>query len=404
MPYHQRRERWSCLVCHRRAGKTVSCINDDIREALRTDKKDWRGAYIAPFYAQAKDVAWDYVKRYAGVIPGVSFNESELRADFPNGSRYRLYGADNYERLRGIYLDHATLDEYGDMDPRAWSEVLRPALADRKGSATFIGTPKGQNHFAEVYERAGKEPGWFRLTLKASETHLVDPDELAAARLEMSEDQYEQEFECSFTAAVVGAFYAKDMQQAEADGRITRVPWERALPVHTAWDLGIDDATAIWCFQTVAREVRVIDYIEASGEALDYYVRELQKRPWVWGEHILPHDAAVKELGTGKSRQETLEGLGLRNVRVLPVQRIEDGINAARMVLNQCWFDSVRCERGIKALKNYRREWDDKAKVFRQRPLHDWSSHAADAFRYLALGYEAPRKAAQIQLPNFGAV
>lgn len=403
-PYHEREHRWACLVCHRRAGKTVSCINDDIREALRTDKKDWRGAYIAPFYAQAKDVAWDYVKRYAGVIPGVSFNESELRADFPNGSRYRLYGADNYERLRGIYLDHATLDEYGDMDPRAWSEVLRPALADRRGSATFIGTPKGQNHFAEVYERAGKEPGWFRLTLKASETHLVDPDELAAARLEMSEDQYEQEFECSFTAAVVGAFYAKDMQQAEAAGRITRVPWERALPVHTAWDLGIDDATAIWCFQTVAREVRVIDYIEASGEALDYYVRELQKRPWIWGEHILPHDAAVKELGTGKSRQETLEGLGLRNVRVLPVQRIEDGINAARMVLNQCWFDSVRCERGIKALKNYRREWDDKAKVFRQRPLHDWSSHAADAFRYLALGYEAPRKAAQIQLPNFGAV
>lgn len=403
-PFHERRQRWGCLVCHRRAGKTVATINDDIREALRSQKSDWRGAYIAPFYAQAKDVAWDYVKRFSAPIPGVSFNESELRVDYPNGARYRLYGADNYDRMRGIYLDHASLDEYGDMDPRAWSEVIRPALADRKGSATFIGTPKGDNHFREVFDRAGDDPEWFRLVLKASETRLIDAGELAAAKREMTDDQYQQEFECSFSAGVVGAYYARDMQTAEEEGRVTVVAPERGLQVHTAWDLGIDDATAIWMFQAAGREIRVVDYIEASGEALDYYARELQKRPAVWGEHILPHDAQVKELGTGRSRVETLEGLGLRNIRVLPAQRVEDGINAVRMILPQCWFDAKRCARGIQALRNYRREFDEKTKAFRQRPLHDWSSHAADAFRYLALGYEAPRKAAQLQLPNFGAV
>lgn len=404
MPFHERTERWAALVCHRRAGKTVATINDDIREALRSKKKDWRGAYIAPFYAQAKDVAWDYAKRFSAPIPGVQFNESELRIDYPNGARYRLYGADNYDRMRGIYLDRASLDEFGDMDPRAWSEVIRPALADRKGGATFIGTPKGDNHFREVYDRAGVEDGWLRLTLKASETGLIDADELAAARREMTEDQYAQEFECSFSAGVIGAYYAKDMQAAEDGGRIKRIEPQRGVPVHTAWDLGMDDATAIWMFQCVAQEIHVLDYIEASGEALDYYVRELQKRPAVWGTHYLPHDAEVRELGTGRSRVETLTSLGLGDVRVIPAQRVEDGINAVRMILPQCWFDSERCARGIQALRNYRREFDDKTKAFRQRPLHDWSSHGADAFRYLALGYEVPRKAARLILPNYGAV
>ena len=392
-PFHERKQRFSCLVCHRRAGKTVATLNDKQRRALTTTKENYRAAYIAPFYAQAKDVAWDYIKRYAAPIPGVSFNESELRVDYPNGARIRLYGADNYDRMRGVYLDDVTLDEYGDMDPRAWSEVIRPALADRQGTATFIGTPKGNNHFQEVFDRAGADADWFRLKLRASETNLIAADELAAARKEMSEDQYEQEFECSFSAAVVGAFYARDINQAEKDGRITSVPWERSVAVHTAWDLGIDDATAIWMYQTVGREIRVIDYVEMSGEALDWYVRELNKRPYVWGEHHLPHDAEVRELGTGRSRTETLESLGLRDVRVVPAQRIEDGVNAVRMILPQCWFDAEKTARGVAALKNYRREWDEKAKVVRQRPLHDWSSDGSDAFRYLAMAYETPRKA-----------
>lgn len=404
MPFHNRRKRFSCLVCHRRAGKTVATINDDIRDALSSGKENWRGAYIAPFYAQAKDVAWDYVKHYSAAIPGVSFNESELRADFPNGARYRLYGADNYDRMRGIYLDRASLDEYGDMDPRAWSEVIRPALADRKGSANFIGTPKGLNHFSEVNERAKTDEDWFQMTLKASETGLIDPGELIAARKEMTDDQYEQEFECSFSAALIGAYYGRDMNAAEKDGRITSVPYDRAAQVWTAWDLGIDDSTAIWFAQRVGREVHLIDYLEASGEALDYYVAELSKRPYAWAGHILPHDAEAKELGTGRTRVETLRSLGLTNIKVVPQQRVEDGINATRLLLPSCWFDAVKTKRGVDCLRNYQREFDDKTKAFRMRPLHNWASHGSDAFRYLAEGLPKMQQQSEIVRPRFGTM
>lgn len=404
-PFHERKQRFSCLVCHRRAGKTVATVNDDIRDALMSPKPDWRGAYIAPFYAQAKDVAWDYAKRYSAPIPGVQFNESELRIDYPNGARYRLYGADNYDRLRGIYLDRASLDEYGDMDPRAWSEVIRPALADRQGSATFIGTPKGLNHFAELNERAAEDPDWFHMVLKASETGLILPSELIAARKEMTEDQYEQEFECSFSAALVGAYYGRDMNALEKAERITGVAYDRAVPVYTGWDLGIDDSTAIWFAQIVGREVHLIDYLEASGEPLDYYVREIGKKPYVYADHFLPHDAEAKELGTGKTRVETLKSLGLKSPKVIPVQRVEDGINAVRLLLPRCWFDKTQTKRGIDALRNYQREFDDKTKAFRLKPLHNWASHGADAFRYLAQGLPKQNAAAQQAVrPRYGTM
>lgn len=402
--FHERKRRFSCLVCHRRAGKTVATLNDKQRRALTSPKKDYRAAYVAPFYAQAKDVAWDYMKRYAAPIPGVSFNESELRVDYPNGARIRLYGADNYDRLRGIYLDDVTLDEYGDMDPRAWSEVIRPALADRQGSATFIGTPKGLNHFAEVNERAKGDPDWFHLTLKASETGLIAPSELIDARKEMTEDQYEQEFECSFSAALIGAYYGKDMNALDKAGQLTGVPYDRAVPVWTGWDLGIDDSTAIWFAQLVGREIHLIDYLEASGEALDYYVREISHRPYAWAGHLLPHDAEAKELGTGKTRVETLRSLGLNNIRVVPAQRVEDGINAVRLLLPRCWFDKERTKRGIDALRNYEREFDDKTKAFRMKPLHNWASHGADAFRYLAVGLPKQATAPAAPRPKFGTM
>lgn len=403
-PFHERKQRFSCLVCHRRAGKTVATLNDKQRRALTSPKKDYRAAYVAPFYAQAKDVAWDYMKRYAAPIPGVSFNESELRVDYPNGARIRLYGADNYDRLRGIYLDDVTLDEYGDMDPRAWSEVIRPALADRQGTATFIGTPKGLNHFAEVNERAKDDPNWFHLILRASETGLILPSELKDARKEMTEDQYEQEFECSFSAALVGAYYGKDMNALEKLGQITGVPYDRSVPVWTAWDLGIDDSTAIWFAQLVGREIHLIDYFEASGEALDFYVRELGNRPYAWAGHLLPHDAEAKELGTGKTRVETLRSLGMNNIHVVPVQRVEDGINAVRLMLPRCWFDKERTKRGTDALRNYEREFDEKTKAFRMKPLHNWASHGADAFRYLAMGLPKQTTAAPVARPRFGTM
>ena len=379
VPLHMRKERWGVAVAHRRAGKTVACINDLLDGTLRCTKPDPRFAYIAPLYTQAKDVAWGYVKRYGLTIPGARENESELRLDLPGGRRMRLYGADNYDRLRGGYLDGVILDEYADMDPRAWSEVIRPMLADRQGWALFIGTPKGKNAFWDVWDRAGTEPNWFRTMLKASETGLLPQEELDDARRVMTPEQYEQEFECSFDAAIIGAYYGKEMSAAAE--RITRVPHDPAVEVETWWDLGIGDSTAVWFVQRVNSEIRFIDYIEASGEGLPFYAKALRERPYLYSRHVLPHDVEVRELGTGKSRKEMLGGLGMQNIVVAPKLPIDDGIQAVRMLLPRAWFDAEKCKQGVEALKQYRRDWDDKLKVFRSHPLHNWASHGADAAR-----------------------
>lgn len=406
LPLHDSSRRWSIVVAHRRAGKTVAEINKLIKAAAQCEALEGRFAYAAPTYSQAKDVAWSYLLRYTAPIPERVVHETELRVDLPNGARIRLYGLDNYDRLRGGYLDGIVLDEYGDSDPRAWQEVIRPALSDRRGWADFIGTPRGRNHFAELWENAGKDDSWFRLMLKASETELLPDDELADARKAMSPEQYAAEYECSFAAGLVGAYYGREMEAAENDKRIGSVPWEPTLPVHTAWDLGIGDSTAVWAVQLAGREVRCIDYIENASVGLDWYVRELDKRPWKWGEHILPHDAEVRELGTGKSRLEVLESLGIHRTTIIPAQNVEDGINAVRVMLPLVHFDAVKCERGINALRNYRRHWDDKLKTFRDRPLHDWASHGADAFRYFALSgvRNAVKSSGPLPAPKLGVI
>lgn len=374
-------------MAHRRAGKTVACVNDLQDGALRCDNVRPRFAYLSPFLKQSKTVAWDYLK--AAMEPlrvlGAQINESELRVDYHNGGQVRLYGADNMDALRGIYIDGVVLDEFADMDPRVWSEVIRPALADRKGWAVFIGTPKGRNEFWKIFERSKSENDWFSLMLKASETGLIDQSELDLARRDLTEDQYSQEFECSFEAAIVGAYYGKLMREADTDKRIAGVPYEPTAQVYTAWDLGIRDSTAIWFAQVVGREIRLIDYYEASGTDLGHYVRELGQRPYLYAGHIVPHDAQAKELGTGKSRLEVLESLGLKNITIAPMHRVEDGINAVRTIIPRCWFDAKKCSRGIDALKLYRSEFDDKLQALKPRPVHDWTSHAADAFRYLAM-------------------
>lgn len=387
IPFHHRTERFACIVAHRRAGKTVACVHELQRGAIRCERVRPRFAYLSPFLKQSKTVAWDYLREaVAPLLPfGAGVHESELRADYPNGGQVRLYGADNIDALRGIYLDGVVLDEYADMDPRVWPEVIRPALSDRQGWAVFIGTPKGRNAFFETWRRAQAEPDWYSIMLKASETGLISESELVLARRDLSEDQYAQEFECSFDAAIVGAYYGKLMGQAEADKRITGVPYEPSAQVWTAWDLGIRDATAIWFAQVVGREIRLIDYYEATGADLGHYVREIVSRPYVYAGHIVPHDAQAKELGTGKSRLEVLEGLGLRGLNVAPIHRVEDGINAVRVTLQKCWFDAAKCARGIDALKLYRAEYDEKLQALKPRPVHDWASHAADAFRYLAI-------------------
>jgi hypothetical protein len=388
-PLHKRKTRWFVGVAHRRAGKTVACVNDLIKGAVRCELQNPRFAYIAPHLNQAKDVAWSYLKEFTAFIPGRKVNESELWVELPGGRRIRIYGADNPDRLRGIYLDGVVLDEFGDMDPTVWSQVIRPALADRQGWAAFIGTPKGKNAFHKVWIDAATDDAWTRLLLKASETEILAADELAAARRAMSKDEYDQEFECSFEAAVKGAYYGEEMVKAEAQGRICRVAYDPRLPVHTAWDLGMSDSTAIWFVQVVNREYRVIDYYRADGVGLDHYARVLQERGYLYGEHHLPHDVQVRELGTGKSRVEVLAELGIRAIagRALPVH---DGIQAVRMLLPLCWFDEDRCREGIEALRMYRREYDEKRQEFRNAPLHDWTSHPADAFRTFAMGYRSP--------------
>jgi phage terminase large subunit len=279
--FHARAERFACIVAHRRAGKTVACVHELLHGATRCEKLRPRFAYLSPFLRQSKQVAWDYLR--AAIAPvrteGATAHETELRVDLPSGAQVRLYGADNPDALRGLYLDGVVLDEYADMDPRVWSEVIRPALADRCGWAAFIGTPRGRNAFFDLWRRAQTEQGWFSLMLKASESGLIPREELDLARRDLTEDQYAQEFECSFEAAVIGAYYGALMRAAEADGRIAGVPYDPAALVWTAWDLGIRDATAIWFAQVVGREIRIIDYYEASGVDLGHYVREVRGNP-----------------------------------------------------------------------------------------------------------------------------
>jgi phage terminase large subunit len=390
---HAKLKRFNVLVCHRRFGKTVFAINEKIDRGLRNPLKNPQYAYFAPYYGQAKRVAWDYLKEYTKNIRGVTTNEADLRVDIPRphlGDRLRfmLLGADNPGAIRGIYLDGATLDEYAEMDPLIWSQVIRPALSDRIGWASFIGTPKGQNHFYDIYKKALTNPEWFAALFKASQTGVLPESELRAARETMTPEEYEQEFECSFQAALMGAYYGKEMEKAEREKRIGFVPYDPAVPVETWWDLGIDDSTAIWFIQQVGREYHAIDYIEESGQALTFFAKAIQARSYVYSGHNLPHDAAARELSTGKTRQESLKPL-LGNVRTIvhPRHEVEDGIHASRMVLSKCWFDAVKCERGINALKSYERKYDAKNKIYQARPFHNWASHGADAFRLFSMGH-----------------
>lgn len=385
--YHRRTERFACIVAHRRFGKTVAAINDLIRTALTLDRHNVRVAYIAPYYRQAKAIVWDYAKYYTSVIPGTVINESELRIDFPNGSRLRLFGADNYDAMRGLYFDDVVLDEPADFPVSAWPTVIRPALADRKGRATFVGTPKGKNDFWEVYQNAKDDPDWFCMMLKASETGVLDQVELYDARKVMGEDRFEQEFECSFEAAIQGAYYGTEMKAATSENRIGTVPYDPSMKVITSWDLGVGDSTAIWFAQFVGPERRYIDYYESSGVGLDHYVKVLQDKGYIYGEHILPHDARVRELGSGKTRVETLGNLGLQNITIAPNLMLDDGIQAVRSSLASSWFDEEKCKRGIESLRQYQRDFDEKGKTWRGRPKHDWTSHGADSFRYMVVGY-----------------
>ena len=388
-PRHQQKElyttskRFNVNVCHRRFGKTVYEINKLIRMALTCDLPNPRYAYIAPFYRQAKNVAWDYLKHFTRPIPGTIWNEAELRADLPNGARITLYGGEP-DNLRGLYLDGVVLDEYAQINPRMWAEVIRPALSDRKGWADFIGTPQGHNNFYELYQHALSDDDWTARTFKASETGIVDSEELKAAARDMTPEQYDQEFECSWSAAIRGAYYGKLMTEMEDDGRICAVPYDPSMRVITSWDLGISDATVIWFWQVSRTEIRAINCLSFQGAGLPEIIKIVNSMPYDYVQHIAPHDIAVRELGSGNSRIDIARDLGIK-FEVAKKTFVADGINAVRMLLPKVWIDAEKCKTGIEALRLYRTEYDDKKMVFKDNPLHDWTSDFTDSVRYFAV-------------------
>ncbi len=344
-----------------------------------------RGHYFAPLLKQARSIAWDYLKAYTAHIPGMEYSKSELAALFPNGAKIQLHGADNPDSFRGQYSDSVVLDEVAQMAPRMWSEVIRPALADRKGKALFIGTPFGRNNtFFELYEKAADLDGWNRQLWTCYDTDALDPDELETLRAEMEPEEFEQEMLCSWSAQVKGSYYGRKLDDAEKEGRICSVPYDESVPVGTSWDLGINDSTAIWFWQICGREIHFIDYREFTGSGLPDIIRELRALPYIYDTHIGPHDLKVRELGTGVSRLETAGKLGLKFSVARNIDLI-DGIHGVRDMLGRCWFDERKCREGLEALRLYRSEWDDVKRVASLRPVHDWTSHASDALRYFAV-------------------
>lgn len=393
--FHDRTERWSVIVAHRRCGKTVLCINDLIYRALIEDKENGRYAYVAPYYAQSKTIAWDYLLQFSRPVMSKA-NQSELWVELMNGARIRLFGADNPDALRGLYLDGVVLDEYADMKPSIFGAVLRPLLSDRKGWATFIGTPKGHNAFWEVYSNATQDPSWYVKVLRASQTGLLEQEELDDAAKTMTQDQYLQEFECDFESAILGAYYGKEMRQLTDQGRIREVEYDPLFPVHTAWDLGYSDDTAIWFFQVVHGEIRCLDYHSSNGQPVAFYAGIIQNRAdergYKYGTHWLPHDARAKTLSSNRSVIEQLgDKIPLKSIKIAPNLKLQDGIQASRLALTRAWFDH-KCVDGIECLRQYQREYDEDKKVFRDKPRHDWTSHGADAFRYLSLVWKDEAK------------
>ena len=405
-----RAHRFGVLVCHRRFGKTVLAVNHLIRGALTCKKQRPRFGYLAPTYTQGKSTAMDYFVHYSAAIPGRSVNQSELRVDFPNQGQARIYGGDNPDSLRGLYFDGVVLEEYGLHSAKTYSEVVAATLVDRGGWALFQGTPNGRNQFYEVAQhakarQAAGDPDWFYAEHKASETGLLDMGYLNAARAMMTPDEYAQEFECSFEAAVKGAIYAREMEAAREAKRITSVPYDPSMPVDTDWDLGIGDSMAIWFSQsTKSGEVRLIDYLEGSGEGFPFYARALTEKRYVYGKHWAPHDIQVRELGSGLSRLEVARSLGIKfeitpRIHAQAGEEVEEGIHALRMLFPRCWFDAEKCKAGLEALKHYRRDYNQKLNEFKATPVHDWASHGADAARGLAVRHQIPierKKAAQV--------
>ena len=378
--------RYSLLSCHRRFGKSTLCINHLIKCCMINKNHQPRYAYIAPTYSQAKKIAYDYLVHFTKDIPGMKYNQTELRADFINGARITLLSSENPDSIRGIYLDGCIIDETAQINPVLINEVVTPALSDRKGFMILVGTPKGMaNLFYDYYQKAQSDPKWFLYVAKASETKIVDKEELEAALAVMGSQKYSQEFECSFIGNIQGSIYGDLIAKLEDKQQITRVPVNPSYPVNVAWDLGYNDATALIFFQQIGHMIHIVDFYENTNEPLPHYAQVIKEKDYVIGQNYGPHDLEQTEFGSGKTRREVAYQLGLR-FKVAPRMAIEDGIHAVKMILPRCVIDVDNCSKLINALRHYHRKFSDKERVYKIKPVHDWSSHAADALRTLAVG------------------
>lgn len=389
---HKSVKRFNVVILPRRSGKSVWCVHEMIDQGLRCTKPNPNYVYITVTFSQAKRVIWDVLKQVALKIPGAVTNESELKIELPRpASRdkvtFRLLGSENPDSLRGLSLDGAMFDEAAFMDEAVFTKIIRPALADRQGWCCFLSTPNGQNWLYNFYVQAENNPEWFRYKANVYEIGALPIHEIEAAKQLMSEEEFNQEFMCSFTAATSGSYWGKQIEEAEEQNRVTDVPYEPVLGVQVFMDLGVDDATAAWFIQAErGGKVRIIDYLEETGLGLDDYAKIFQKKGYKYQAINLPFDAKVRELGTGKTRFEILKSLmpGVR-INVMDKFDVADSINAARMLIPKCYFDKTKTAKGIESLKNYQRRYNPKLKVFEQKPLHDHNSHGADAFRYAAM-------------------
>lgn len=384
-------KRWTTLVCHRRAGKTVSCVVDLILGCLETKKENPSFGYFAPYRSQSKSVAWGYLKDLSKDFWAKPPNEAELTVFLKttHGTVGRIIcgGTDNLDALRGNYYDGIVLDEIGDMSPSAYYSVLRPALADRKGWAIFAGTPKGYNMFWNLREEARLNPKTHMLVeVKGSESGILDADELRDAKAQMTEDAYLREFECSFDASIPGAIWARDIGLAYAENRVYDFSEkiDHETPVEIVGDLGFTDSCSWWVWQTGPEGYRIIDFYESNSQPISHYIEWIHNLPFKNKKVWLPHDARAKSLQTGRSMIEAFLENGIRP-EIVPMMDILDGIEAARQVLPLCYFNESKTAEGIEHLRGYSREWDDKAQVFKNKPKHDHHSHASDSFRYLSL-------------------
>lgn len=381
------------IIWPRRAGKDFTVWNALLRAALKRVATYY---IVYPTHSQGRKILWEGKtnngERFLDFIPQqliAKTNEQMMRINLINGSIIQVVGSKSYDNLVGVNLGGAVFSEYALQDYRCY-QYLRPILLANMGFAIFISTPRGKNSLYELYQRALKANDWWVSHLTIEDTKHVTKEEIEKeiADGEISWDMAQQEWYCSFSMGVEGAFYNKYIDTARLEDRITQVPWDAQYPVHTAWDLGPSkDDTAIIFFQCVGPTIRIIDCYSNKRQGFEHYANYLNSKPYTYGKHIAPFDIAVFEMGTGLTRYERAKSLGI-NFTVAPapikVNR-QDGIEAVRALLNRVWFDERKAAPLIKALENYRQEWDHTKQVYKLNPLHDWSSHYADAMRYLAI-------------------